>query len=189
MSSILTWLNPFDVFIILGVMAGVILGFFRGLIRMALNLAILYIATVLAMFLYVPFGKFIYRIWGMPKIANEAMAFIIILLVVTAILNLLLSRTYKDTALPGVRQIDQLGGMVLGFFFATLWIGLLLVVTAYGLTLVDTEAPAWIQRVVSFFNSSNLVPIFYNFLPFLLVFLKPWMPRYQVPDIFELGLR
>jgi uncharacterized membrane protein required for colicin V production len=189
MSKVLAWINPFDVFIILGVMAGVILGFFRGLIRMALNLAILYVATVLAMFLYVPFGKFIYRIWGMPKIANEAMAFIIILLIVTAILNVLLRRTYKDTALPGVRQIDQLGGMVLGFLFATLWAGLLLVIMAYALTLVDAEAPGWIQRVVSSFNSSSLVPIFYNFLPFVLVFLKPWMPRYQMPDIFVLGLR
>ncbi len=55
--SLPSWLNPLDILIGFALLAGVAWGFVRGLVRMALNLLILYIATVLAMTFYPTVGQ------------------------------------------------------------------------------------------------------------------------------------
>lgn len=182
------WLNPIDIIIIFALLGGVALGFVRGLIRMALSLLVLYIATVLAMALYVPFGDFLGTIFGLPAAVNEAIAFLFILLTVTIGINFVLHRTYKDTELPGIRQIDQLGGMVIGFFLTCIWIGLAIAVLSFLLDSLDTGTSALRSNLVYFLRTSVLIPIFYAFLPIAFATLKPWMPKGQLPEIFGLKL-
>jgi uncharacterized membrane protein required for colicin V production len=182
-----SWLNPFDVFIALGLLAGILLGFTRGLLRMAFAVVVLYISTVLAMTFYVSLGKFIGRIFpGMSIHSREALAFVLILLLSAGILQFLLSRTYKNTEWPGIRQIDQLGGMVFGFFVTVLWISLALIGIGF---VLGTPAPG--TQVVQgnltyYYNTSSLIPMFMRFLPIALATLKPWVPQGKLPDIFSL---
>jgi uncharacterized membrane protein required for colicin V production len=182
------WLNPLDIIIIFALLGGVALGFVRGLIRMALNLLVLYVATVLAMAFYVPFGEFLWNIFGLPQAANEAIGFLLILLATTIAINFILHRTYKETELPGVRQIDQLGGMVIGFFLTCIWIGLSITVLSFLLSSLDTGTSFLRTNLIYFFRTSSLIPIFYAFLPIAFATLKPWMPKGQLPEIFGLQL-
>jgi uncharacterized membrane protein required for colicin V production len=181
-----SWLNPFDVLIIFALLAGIALGFFRGLIRMALSLTILYIAIVLAMTFYQLGGRGIAYLSGsiLPRSSNEVLAFIGILLLITVVANFVLRRVYKDTELPGIRQIDQLGGMIIGFILACTWIGLALLALAFVLEATDTATSSLRDNMLQYFNASFLIPIFYRFLPIVIATLKPWMPKGLEPDIF-----
>jgi uncharacterized membrane protein required for colicin V production len=182
------WLNPFDALIVLALLAGAAWGFIRGLIRVSLSLLVLYVASILAVAFYRVFGRFIDNIFGMPTALNEAIAFVLILVTAVIIANLILNRTYKDTALPGVRQIDQLGGLVVGFLVAAVWIGLAIVVIAFLLGARLGGASAWQENMLLYFRSSNLIPIFYDFLSVVFSLLRPWMPRGELPEILTFEL-
>ena len=126
--------------------------------------------------------------FGMPRTANLALAFILILVLVSVLLNFILRRTYKDTELPGIRQIDQLGGLVVGFFVTSIYIGLAILVIAYVLNALAGDITGFQQNAVFYFNNSALIPIFYKFLPIVLATLRPWMPKGLPPEIFTLRL-
>jgi uncharacterized membrane protein required for colicin V production len=107
-----SWLNPFDVVIVFALLGGAAWGFVRGLIRMAISLAVLYVAAVLGMTFYDNLGNLFRYMFGMPQTLSEGIAFLFILAGVSMLVNFILRRTYRDTELPAIRQIDQLGGMI-----------------------------------------------------------------------------
>jgi hypothetical protein len=102
------------------------------------------------------------------------------------VLGFILRRTYKDTELPGIRQIDQLGGMVIGFVLTCIWIALVLVAVGFVLNATDVAGGTLQANLMVFYNSSFLIPIFFEVLPALLLTLRPWMPKGVPPEIFEL---
>jgi uncharacterized membrane protein required for colicin V production len=185
-----TWLNPFDALIAFALLVGIALGFIRGLVRMGLGLLILYVATILAMNFYGPLGGWIRYLTGyrLVEAGSEVVAFLFILIVLTVGLSFLLKRTYRDTEWPGIRQVDQLGGLVLGFFLTTMWIGLALIGIAFVLGTPVAGSDALRQNLLLQFRSSRLIPIFYKFLPIAFATLKPWIPRGQLPEIFTFRL-
>jgi uncharacterized membrane protein required for colicin V production len=183
-----SWLNPFDVLIIFALLGGAAWGFVRGLVRMALSLLVFYVAAVLAMTLYVTVGRWIGYMSGMPQTLSQGVGFLLILALTTIVFNFVLRRTYRDTELPGIRQIDQLGGMVIGFFLATIWIGFTILVLAFMLGTPVTEDDSLRLKLIAYFQSSNLIPIFYRFLPVALATLRPWMPKGLPPEIFTFRL-
>lgn len=185
-----SWLNPFDFLIGFALLGGVVLGFVRGLIRMAMSLLALYIASILAMTLYTNLGYLIQQLtsFSMDPSTAEAIGFLFILVLTTVIINFVLHRTYKDTELPGVRQIDQLGGLVIGFILITIWIGMCIVALAFLLNTTSSETSALRESMVLYFHSSYLIPIFYRILPIAFATLRPWMPKGQMPEIFTFRL-
>jgi uncharacterized membrane protein required for colicin V production len=189
MEFIPSWLNPFDVLILFALVGGVVWGFLRGLVRMALGLLVLYVAAVLAMTFYEPLGERIVYLSGhhLPVAAAELTAFLLILILTAIVLNFATGRAFKDTDLPGVRQIDQLGGMVLGFVLAVLWIGLILTGLGFALSTPGFGSDAFRGNWLGYMHSSLLVPIFFRFLPIAFATLKPWVPKGQLPGIFTLN--
>jgi uncharacterized membrane protein required for colicin V production len=185
-----TWLNPFDVLIAFTLLVGIALGFIRGLVRMALSLLVLYVATIMAMNFYVLLGGWIHYLSGyvLADPTSEVIAFLFILIAVAVGLSFLLKHTYKDTEWPGIRQVDQLGGLVLGFFLTSLWIGMALIGVAFVLGTPGAGSDSFRQNLILQFHSSRLIPIFYEFLPVAFATLKPWIPRGQLPDIFTFRL-
>ena len=182
------WLNPFDVLIVFAVVGGAALGFIRGLMRMALSLLVLYIAAVLAMTFYERVGRYLTYMFGLPEAISQALAFLLILILTTSLLTFILRRTYRDTALPGLRQVDQLGGMVIGFFLAVLWIGFAILALAFVLASPAMGETSLHLSLVNFFVTSNLIPVFYALLPIVLATLRPWMPKGLPPEIFTVRL-
>lgn len=181
-----TWLNPFDVLIIFGVLLGVGLGFIRGLVRMGLSLAVLYVSAVLGLTLHRPVGNWIIYIFGLPESICLGLAFLLILILASTLMNFVLRRTYKDTELPGIRQIDQLGGLIIGFFVACVWIGFAILVLAFVLEAPDIQNTGMQQNILAYFRKSALVPVFYEFLGIALATLRPWMPKGLPPELFRI---
>lgn len=188
MASLTSWLNPFDVLIVVALLAVVAFGFVRGLVRMALSLLVLYLAAVAAMTLYVPASRWLRFVTQLPQSISQGLSFFLILVLVSAAINFVLRRTYKETELPGVRQIDQLGGMVIGFVLGVIWIGLSILVLAFFLrTPLGHEAGVQ-QVMVGYFRRSSLIPVFYRVLPVAVATLRPWMPKGLPPEIFTFRL-
>jgi membrane protein required for colicin V production len=188
MGALPSWLNPFDVLILFALAAGAAFGFVRGLVRTALSLVVLYVAAVLAMTIHTRIGTYVNYMSGLPIQAAEGVSFLLILILVAALLNFLLRRAYKDTELPGLRQVDQLVGMVVGFFVGCIWIGFSILVIAFVLGAPAVDPGGLRLNILDFFQTSNLIPIFYRFLPIALATLKPWMPQGIPPELFELRL-
>jgi len=181
------WVNPFDVLIALSMIAGVALGFVRGLLRMAFSVVILYIATVVAMTFYISLGAYLRRILTrLSPSASEGVAFALILTLLAVILHFVLSRTYKNLEWPAVRQIDQLGGMVFGFLAVTLWIGIVVIAIDFVLGTPTPGVETTRQTLIFQFHNSRLIPIYYRFLPIAFATLKPWVPKGNLPDILNL---
>ena len=179
-----SWLNPYDILIVFILLVGAAWGFARGLVRMALSLVVLYVAAVLAMTFYDNLGRLVSYMSGFPIYISEAIAFLFILAVIVIAFNAILRRTYRDTELPGIRQIDQLGGMIIGFIIACLWIGFGILVLAFVLGTPVTEENGLRLNLISYFQNSSLIPIFYKLLPIAIATLRPWMPKGLPPDIF-----
>lgn len=154
---------------------------------MALNLLVLYIAIVLAMTFYVELGYRFALIFSgaLAQSVTEIIAFVVILVVMVAILTFVVGRTFKNTELPGVRQIDQLGGMVIGFVLICTWIGLAIIAIGFVLSATDVGESSLRTNMLHFYSSSFLIPIFYKLLPVVLFTLRPWMPKGLPPDVFS----
>ncbi len=182
------WINPFDVLIVFTMLAGVALGFVRGLVRMAMSLLVLYVAAVLAITVYLPLGRWVRYLLGLPVSISHGLSFLLLLVLTSVILNFILRRTYKETELPGVRQVDQLGGLVIGFFLTAVWIGFAILIVAFFLGAPLGSEASFHGSMLAYFRSSILIPIFYRFLPVALATLRPWMPRGLPPDIFTFRL-
>ena len=120
----------------------------------------------------------------MDNAIDEALAFLLILLLFTLVVNFALNRAYKDTALPGLRQIDQLGGMVLGSVLVSVWVGLAILALAFVLAATSETSSGFWHTLSYYFTRSTLIPIFYRFLPLAYATLRPWMPKGLPPDIF-----
>lgn len=186
-----SWLNPFDFIILLTLLAGTGLGFLRGLVRMVLSLAVLYVAVVLGITFYVPVSRWLSFLssWALPQNTNQALAFVAIVLVVTGILAFVLNRTYANTELPGIRHIDQLGGMIFGLILAGVSVGVFLI--AFAFVLRTTSGHVYGGNPIAanlhhYFSTSRLIPIFYQLMPAMIATLKPWMPKGLTPDILTL---
>jgi uncharacterized membrane protein required for colicin V production len=188
MGSLPAWLNPFDILIAFALLGGAAWGFIRGLVRTALNLIVLYIAAVLAMTFYDDAGKWLGYMFGTSRVVSEAIAFLGILALTSITINFILRRTYKHTELPGLRQVDQLGGMIIGFFLASIWIGFAILALAFMLGATAGQGGGMSGNLIAYFQTSHLIPVFYKFLPVAMVTLRPWMPKGLPPEIFTVRL-
>jgi uncharacterized membrane protein required for colicin V production len=181
-------INPFDVIIIVVLLGGVFLGMLRGLVRMVLNLIVLYVGAVLAVTFHMPVANYIYTIFAFPRRVCISLAFVLILLITYALLTFVIRRTYRDTELPGIRQLDQLGGLIVGFLVTALWIGLGILVISFFLSAAPSGTEGIQKNMITFFRRSAMVDMFYRFLPVALATLRPWMPKGIPPEILTTRL-
>ncbi len=126
--EVLTKLTPVDLFIVLGLAGGVFAGFTQGMIRYALNAVVVVVAFVIASQLRAPLFDLL-SFWDAFTPALREQILFLILFVGLVIAGFFIVRLfYRRTRLPIVRQLDELGGAVLGLLFAALLIVFTMVV-------------------------------------------------------------
>jgi uncharacterized membrane protein required for colicin V production len=113
-------LSPIDLFIVAALAAGVFAGFTQGLIRYALNVVVVMVAFVIASLLRGPLFD-VLSFWEAftPEFRQQLL---FLLLFVGLVVGgwFVVRAMYRRTRLPIVRQLDELGGAVLGLAFAAL---------------------------------------------------------------------
>ncbi len=181
-------MNFLDVLIFIILAVGMFIGFMRGLLRQIVGLVSLYITILVAGFMYPLLGQGILVLGpNMSVTAAEAIAFASLVLLGYTTLNFTIYSSYKDTVLPIPGVLNQMGGMVLGFFLTCLWVGLALIVIHF-----VTGGKPWIayDGVRQFFafalQGSAMVRIFTIFLSVAFLSLEPWFYFFGgLPPIFD----
>jgi membrane protein required for colicin V production len=181
--------NPIDItFFVLGVLA-LIIGFTQGLLRQVIALAVLYIATILGAQYYPALSSWMIGLAGMVSTTRfvNAIAFIIILILIVVVLNILAFDAYRSTKIRVLPLIDYLGGSLLGL--TTLVIALSLILPVLEFSIGDPWPPGYElfrAQLREWLHTARLVPYFHLAKDPLLDALKFWLPG-GLPAIFNLG--
>ena len=183
-------LGPFnwvDVVLILIIGGGLLLGFTQGLLRQIIGLAALYLAMIVATQYYTPLSNFMYGFFfTTPSRFINVVAFLVIFILVSALINILAADAYQLTKLRLFPTIDQFGGSFLGLVTVIIILVLLLPILQF----VSGEPLPYFENLraglVQGMQNSRLVAIFLLFRRDLLNAITPWLPNGQIPPIFNL---
>lgn len=173
-------LSVMDLFIVLILAAGVFAGFTQGLIRYALNVVVVLVAFVIASLLERP----LYNALGFWEAFNplfrEQILFLLLFIGLVVGGWFIVRALYQRTRLPIARQLDELGGALLGLLWAALFIGFLLVVMdTFFLTAPEsiTDDAGIIKGLYDALESSALVELFRDTLiPTFGYLARPFVP-------------
>ncbi len=178
--EVLTKLTPIDLFIVLSLAGGVFAGFTGGMIRYALNGIVVVLAFIIASQLRAPLFDLL-SFWDAFTPPLREQILFLVLFVGLVIGGFFLVRLfYRRTRLPIVRQLDELGGAVLGLLFAALSIVFTLIVMDSFFTTASDAAVAgagplkWLYETM---NASILVQFFRDTLiPTFGALARPFVP-------------
>lgn len=182
-------LTPIDLFIVISLLAGVFAGFMQGMIRYALNGVVVLVAFVVAAQLKGPIFDLL-NFWQAFTPALRELVIFLVLFIGLIIGGWFVVRTfYKRTRLPIAKQLDELGGAVLGLLFAALSIAFLVVVMDSFFQVASDRDVASAGLLKGFYDAMNhsvlidffrstLIPTF-GFLarPFVPAEMRPFLDR------------
>ena len=173
-------LTPIDLVIVATLAAGVFAGFMQGMIRYALNIVVVIVAFIIAGQLRGPFDDVLGG-WDAFSPPLRAQLVFLVLFVGLTIGGWFIVRVFwKGTRLPIAKQLDELGGAVLGLLFAALSLVMTLVVmdsffkTAPD-AIIANSGP--LKAIYEAFDGSILVDFFRTALiPTLGQLARPFVP-------------
>jgi uncharacterized membrane protein required for colicin V production len=174
-------LSPMDLFIVVVLAAGVFAGFTQGLIRYALNVVVVIVAFIIASQLKVPLFNALGFWEAFTPLLREQILFLLLFIGLVVGGWFIVRAFYQRTRLPIARQLDELGGAVLGLLFAALTISFLLVVMdTFFLTAPDSVVAdaGVIKGLYDALDSSALVQVFRDTLiPTFGYVARPFVPQ------------
>ena len=176
----LTKLGPIDLVIVAALAAGVFAGFMGGMVRYALNIVVVIVAFIIAGLLRDPFDSILggWNVFG-PELRLQ-LVFLILFVGLTIGGWFLVRIFWRGTRLPIAKQLDEIGGAVLGLVFAALSIVMLLVVMdTFFRTAPDAEVNTAgpLTGIYQAMDSSVLVDFFRaTLIPTLGQAARPFVP-------------
>lgn len=178
--EVLTKLTPIDLFIVLSLAGGVFAGFTQGMIRYALNAVVVVVAFVIASQLRAPLFDLLGFWDAFTPPLREQILFLILFVGLVIIGFVIVRLFYRRTRLPIVRQLDEVGGAVLGMLFAALCIVFAMVVMDSFFKTASDAAVADAGPLKGFYdlmNDSILVQFFRDALiPTIGALARPFVP-------------
>ncbi len=157
-----------------------------GLIRQLFSLLILYLATAAAGLLYPYLALFASAIGGNTPTLTQFVAFWVIFIAVTVVLEILLRKGFPDTRLPALGFLDHLLGLLPGIVCGAIVAGLLVATLGYAPQQTWGKALEGFRSATAYlWGESALRPLLARFLTVYLDLHKLWMP--VLPPIFKPG--
>lgn len=117
-----------DLAIVIALAAATLIGFAEGFFRSVCSLGGLFLALVLASWNYAHVAQLFHPLIRIEPVA-DAIAFLVVALVVAALVNLVGAFLAKAFRIIGLGCLDRLAGAVFGFFQGALLITLCILVT------------------------------------------------------------
>ncbi len=191
MAEFFNQLNWIDLFIVILLAGGVFIGWTQGLIRYALSGVGVLVAFVLASQLKGPLSDMLGFWTAFSPPVRELWIFFVLFVGLTLAAWFIVRALYRRTRLPIARQLDELGGAVLGMIFAALAIVFLVVLLD---SFFDSETvPAFAKNEAGFLraihetmNDSLLVSVFREaIIPTAGYVTRPFVPS-QIAEFLHL---
>jgi uncharacterized membrane protein required for colicin V production len=182
-------LGPIDLLIVAALAVGVFAGFTQGMVRYALNIVVVVAAFIIAAQLRDPlFHLLDFWVAFTPELRQQL---IFLVLFIGLIIGgwFIVRLFWKGTRLPIAKQLDELGGAVLGLVFAALSIVMTLVVmdtffkTAPDSAVAGAGPITWFYQamdksvLVDFFRSTLIPTIGQVARPFVPAEIAKFLPQ------------
>lgn len=173
-------LGPIDLVIVASLAAGVFAGFTQGMIRYVLNVLVVIAAFIIAAQLRGPLTD-VLGFWDAFTPQLRLQIVFLVLFVLLVIIGWFIVRAlWRGTRLPIAKQLDELGGAVVGLLFAALSIVMtLLVMDSFFKSAPDAavNAAGPLKSVYDSLNGSVLVDFFRTTLiPTVVQLARPFVP-------------
>ncbi len=179
--------NWVDIFLIIMLLFGMVVGYRQGLIRELLGLAAIYVSLVIATQFFVPLSLVVSQVTlNPPNTLTNAISFFFILFVGIFVLNLLGQDAYRQLRFKLPSIIDNVTGMFLGV--ASMWIVISVVVNVLTFA-INTQA--WgnaegYRLILSKGITESLISeVTGSTLPMIVATIRLWMPG-GMPALFDL---
>lgn len=191
--SHLSWIDFFIIVILAG---GAFAGFQQGLIRWVLSWVSLIVAFILAAQLKHPVTEALSTFWtAFTPDVREFWVFIVLFLGLSIGGWFVVRAFYRTTRLPIIKQLDEIGGAILGIVFAATSIVLLLVVfdslfqggaALPGAAGLPTDQTAGLHGFYQAMSDSVLVKFFNStVIPVAGTLARPFVPK-EIADFLHL---
>ena len=179
--EVLTEFTIADLVVLLTLAGGVLAGFQQGLLRYILNSAVVLVSFILASQLKGPIASTLSSFWTMGTPEQQELWVYLLLLAVGIIGGFFLVRTfYRQTRLPIIRQVDEVGGAVVGVVFVALTYSFSLVVLDSFFRLAGENsiaAASFLGPLYDVMNESVILNWFREFLvPIAGFIVRPFVP-------------
>jgi membrane protein required for colicin V production len=183
--DVLAKINLLDSVILLALLAGFAMGWYRGILRQLLGLAAFYVALVLGAQYHRTVAGWVMGIAPMANwVVVDAIAFIILFVLVLLLFNWVGYQVYTDTRIHFLRLLDGLIGSAFGAFTMMLEIIIGLSLLRFMVSVTWPGYDAMRQTLQTAMTGSFLEPIFLTAAPALYVLVRPWLPA-GLPAIFS----
>jgi uncharacterized membrane protein required for colicin V production len=185
----LSRLSPVDLFVVIVLAAGVFAGFTQGIIRYALNAVVVVVAFVIASQLRVPMFDLL-SFWRAFTPDIRLQVIFLVMFVSLVVAGWFTVRAfYRRTRLPVVKQLDEIGGAVLGLLFAALTIAFLMIVMDSFFKVTsqsEVESAGPLYALYNAMDHSVLVDLFRNTLiPTFGLVARPLVPS-EIAELLTL---
>jgi Colicin V production protein len=170
----LSWI---DLAIIVVLAVGVFAGFTQGTIVYLLNSLALLVAFVVAAQLKGPIIDLLGFWTALSPQGRELLIFMLLFIGLTVAAWFGIWATYKRTRLPIAKQLDEIGGAILGLLYVALFISLHLIVLD-SFFLGGGEAGGWLSGYYDELNSSLIIGFFRDtIVPVAGFVMRPFVPE------------
>jgi uncharacterized membrane protein required for colicin V production len=181
-------LSPIDLFIVVCMAVGVFAGFTQGLIRYALNGLVVIIAFILASQLKGPMFEVLSFWEAFTPQLREQIIFLLLFIGLVVGGWFIVRAFYRRTRLPIAKQLDEIGGAILGLLFAALSIVFLLVVMDSFFTRAsdaEVAGTGWLGGFYRAMDQSVLVEFFRSTLiPTFGLVARPFVPS-EIAELLD----
>jgi uncharacterized membrane protein required for colicin V production len=171
--SSLSWV---DLGIVLLLAVGVFAGFTQGAIVYLLNSLALLVAFIVAAQLKGPVIDLLSFWTAFTPEGRELFVFMVLFIGLSVAAWFVIFRTYRRTRLPIAKQLDEIGGAILGLLYVGLFLSLLLVVLD-SYFLEGGQGPVWLTSVYDGLNDSLIIGFFRDYIiPIVGFVMRPFVP-------------
>lgn len=118
-------MNWFDVVLVLLFAAGLVGGYFQGLIRQALSLAAVACGIILATYLHLPLAAwFAFMFPDTPAATTETAGFLLALMALVTVLEIAQRKAIPATRLLAIGVLDRIAGLLVALVTVVLQLGI-----------------------------------------------------------------
>jgi uncharacterized membrane protein required for colicin V production len=149
-------MNQLDIILIVIILAGIVIGWRRGLIRMLISIASIYIIVIVAGYAYKPIGDTLVGGLGhlgiqVGNIGAHNFSYIVVVIALTVAFELASRNSFEATQIRSLGAFDNVLGVLVGIIYGMLWASLFLLPLQYS---AAREASPWASAI----SGSTLVP-------------------------------
>jgi uncharacterized membrane protein required for colicin V production len=157
-------MNELDLILLFVILLGLSIGLRRGFIRVLISIVGIYFAVAVAGYLYDTMGRVLSDAFGLGSVMTFNFSYLVILIVVTAVVEIVSRVTFEDTRLPRLGRVDNLLGGMVGIGYGALWASLLLIPFQFSREwLTAIRGSAFLPNLNAFFWTAILNPLSFLF--------------------------